>query len=405
MGQNLLHLWESESRFLNVLSKVGSRGLKVDLIKCHAMAELAEQEMASIRTRLGFDPGSRLDLEKALLVDLNLPVVQRSRKTDKPSFNKNAMAEYDMMLSAMGNPLAKDILAYRGWQQANSFYYTGYQNMVSPDGRVRPNYKPTGTVTTRLSCELPNLQQIPRRSEKPWNGAVKSLFIPTNDEWVLWDFDYKSLEYRIALLYINEPEIVLRVNAGEDFHQVVADLIYEKTGVKLTRYDAKQMNFAIVYGAGAEKLAYMLKATRDESTGQATGEQVEKLIYAYHEAFPGFRRTAREVAKVAKNRGYIKLWTGRRRHFNTVWAKGKEKDAFNSLCQGGGAEIVKHAMLRLFDEVDSDQCKMVLQVHDSVVCEIRKDKLDYFQAKVKAVMEDNPAFDIKFHVEDKQWAS
>ena len=170
--------------------------------------------------------------------------------------------------------------------------------MVSPDGRVRPNYKPTGTRTTRLSCELPNLQQIPRRSDKPWSGPVKSLFIPTNEDWVLWDFDYASLEYRIALFYAGETELIERVNSGADFHEVTADLIYEQTGVRLTRYDAKQMNFAIVYGAGAEKLAYMLKSTRDEHSGKAADDQVAKLIKAYHTAFPGFRRTARDLSLI-----------------------------------------------------------------------------------------------------------
>lgn len=404
MGQGTYRLWAMENQFLNVLNEVGKRGLKVDLDKCKEMSAIAQENLAEIHDRLGFNPKSKLDLEKALLVDLGLPVVQKT-KNGNPSFNKAAMADYDIMLSAMGNPLAQDILAYRGWQQADSFYYSGYQNLVSPDGRIRPNYKPTGTRTGRLSCELPNLQQIPRKSDKPWSGPVKSLFIPSGEDWVLWDFDYKSLEFRIALFYANETAVIQRVNDGEDFHQVVADLIKERTGVEVTRYDAKQMNFAIVYGAGVDKLIYMLKATRDKTTGRASDAQVHTLINAYHESFPGFKRTSRAVAKRAREKGYVKYWTGRRRHFNTIWNRHKTKDAWNSICQGGGAEIVKHAMVKLYDQVDSKQCRMVLQVHDSIAFEIKRDKLPYFKDRVIETMEDFPQFPVKFHVDDKQWAT
>lgn len=405
VSYKLIDLWEMENKFLNVLNLLGQRGLRVDLDKAKSMAELSAVRMDDIRQRLGFNPGSKLDLEKALLIDLGLPVVLKT-KNGNPSFNKTAMADYDIMLSAMGNPLAQDILAYRGWQQANSFYYTGYQNMVSPDGRIRPNYKPTGTRTGRLSCELPNLQQIPRMGQKEWSRPIKGLFIPTSDEWVLWDFDYASLEFRIALFYAGEADLIERVNSGADFHQVTADLIKEKTGVEVTRYDAKQMNFAIVYGAGAEKLAYMLKATRDASTGKATDTQVMGLIQAHREAFPGFHRVSKAVGAKARKKGAVRYWSGRRRRFDTIWNHWATKDAWNSICQGGGAEIVKHAMVRLHETVDDpEHCRMVLQVHDSVAFEIRRSRLDEFRDKIRSSMECNPQFPVKFHVEDKQWAT
>lgn len=409
MGQKLRHLWPTEQEFIRCIIQLGQRGINIDLDKCKEMESHATIEMLDIVERLNFNPGSTKELGNILLEELNLPVVLKT-KAGNPSFNKAAMAEYDIMLDAMGNPLAQDILKYRGWQQSNSFYYHGYQKMVSPDGRVRPNYKVTGTRTGRLSCEQPNLQQIPRVSDKEWSSPVKSLFIPTDNSFVLWDFDYSSLEYRIALLYASifgsetTLELIRRVNNGEDFHQVTADLIYEKTGVQLTRYDAKQMNFAIVYGAGAEKLAYMLKTTRDKSTGTASPEKVKELMNAYNESFPDFRPASWRAQGIAKERGYIKYWTGRRRHFNTYWNRNQSHKAFNSACQGGGAEIVKHAMIKCMKKIDNPQCKMLLQVHDSLMWEIKKDKLDYYRPLIKECMEDFQ-FNIKFAVEDKQWAT
>lgn len=410
MGQGLRHLWPTEADSIRAFIKLGQRGLKVDLPRCEELAAKAHEEMFAILDRIGFNPKSKLDLEKALLVDLELPVVEKT-KNGNPSFNKKAMAEYDVMLDALGNPLAQDILAYRGWQQADSFYYTGYQNMVSPDGRVRPNYKPTGTRTGRPSCEQPNLQQIPRRSDKPWSGPVKSLFIPTDEEHILWTFDYAALEFRFALLYANDVELIERVNNGEDFHQATASMIKERAGLEVTRYDAKQMNFAIVYGAGVAKLVYMMKATRDKSTGIATEESVRELLDAYNAAFPGFRPASYRAQETAKNRGYIRYWTGRHRHFNSIWNKGQEHKAFNSACQGGGAEVVKRAMIQCMKKIDNPQCKMVLQVHDELAWEIRKDKLEYYIPRIRECMEDfklqlhsNTPF-VKFHVEDKEWAT
>lgn len=135
-----------------------------------------------------------------MIDELKLPVVKRSPKTGAPSFDKEAMTIYDEMLEHRDNPTANLIKQYRGWQKSVTSNYLPYVELLSLDGRLRPNYKLHGTKTGRMSCEKPNLQQIPRVSNKPWNGKMKAAFIP-EDDFELWEFDYSQLELRLGTAY------------------------------------------------------------------------------------------------------------------------------------------------------------------------------------------------------------
>lgn len=404
MGQDLAKLWPVENKFIRILQGMERRGVRLNQELCAELSAEAHSEMARVTEELGFDPGSSNALAEFLFETLGLPILARGKPSKsfpngRPKMDKERMNEYDSMLDANDDPSAKMVLAFRGWQKANSVCYEGYPRLVSVDGRLRPSYKIHGTKTTRLSCEKPNLQQIPRSSDKPWNGRIKRLFVP-DDGFRLIEFDYSTLEFRLAALYANEKDLIDRINAGADFHQITADLIRELAGIDITRQEAKTTNFLILYGGGVGKLAWQL---------HATPEKAQLVWDAYHETFPGFKKVMDSAARTAKNRGYVNLWTGRRRHFNTKWSfdyeDGIRKEpyhkAFNSLCQGGGAEIVKHAMLRV-DPLNSDSARLLLQVHDSLVWEIREDCVQEVSDRIKSEME-RVGMKINFTVDAHEW--
>src|ERR1044072_9974467 len=139
---------------------------------------MGEFRMTELLDELGYNLGSRKDLEKLLIEDLGLPILDgQVTKSGNLSFAKNFMEEYEEILSTMDSPVAQNILEYRGYQKAVSSYWKAYLRLVSPDGRLRPNFMQHGTKLGRLSCRDPNLQQIPRATEKPWNKRVKAGFL------------------------------------------------------------------------------------------------------------------------------------------------------------------------------------------------------------------------------------
>ncbi len=384
--QGFESLWDTEQDFVRLLAKMESRGVRIDTALCKVQSDHGRQRMEYITQELGLNPGSPKDLEKLLLGKLKLPVYKQT-PTGRPCFDKFAMEQYEQDLDRLNDPTAGLVKEYRGWSKAIAVAYDGYPALISPDGRLRPNYKLHGTVTGRLSCEKPNLQQIPRVSQNVWDGALKSAFIPA-DGYELWEADYSQLELRLGAAYANERSLL------DEFSKPDSDVFTRMAGeLGFSRNDTKTLTYTLQYGGGIKRLSDVFKvdaARADEIRGQ------------YFTAYPGFKRLPQQAASKAKSRGYVKMWTGRRRHFENPQEEAHK--AFNSIIQGGAAEIVKRTMLRLSDTVDGDECRMLLQVHDSVVFEIRKDKVDHYKEKIKEVMEAvEPDFSVKFAVQLKKW--
>jgi DNA polymerase-1 len=340
--------------------------------------------MALIEGVLGFNPASPKELGSLFFDQLGMPVLETT-PAGKPSLNKKAMEEYDILLESSYNPLARMVLEYRGWQKACSSLYKPMLELVSPDGMVRPNFKQTGTRTGRLSCAEPNLQQIPRKSSNPWNGNAKKAFNAGSDEFMLIGYDYAQLELRLAAVYGSETRLL------EEFKKEESDpfTAYSKI-IGVSRQDTKTFFYSNIYGAGVGKIAYTLGRPEDE---------VREIHNRFIESIPGIRNASKRASELAKNRGFVRYWTGRRRHFS--YGEGNHK-AFNSILQGGAADLVKHAMLKM-KEIESDDLQVVLQVHDEIVFRVRKDKLDKYKPEIISRMTDFPQFDVQFAVEGKVW--
>jgi DNA polymerase-1 len=333
----------------------------------------------------GRSPAILVDKKYLFWEKLKLPVLKHE-KTGNPTFNKAAMLEYEHLLniSAQDSTLARKVLEWRGWEKAVTSYYRPYQHKVSSDGRIRCNYKLHGTKTGRWSSADPNLQQIPKVTDKPWNGSLKSCFIPETG-YELWEFDYSQLELRLATAFAKIPSLL------EIFADPTRDIFTEMSQqLEMTRPDTKTLVYAIQYGAGATHLSKVFRVSF-----AVAKERVEN----FYRAYPQFRILSQQASSIALRNGKLKLWSGRYRHFTSP-SKEAHK-AFNSFIQGGAADVVERQMVRLDAEgLNNEECRLLLQIHDSVVFEIKSDAVERYKPRIIQILEDvRPDFGVVFRVD------
>lgn len=381
-------VWENDKKFMLLLNEIERNGARVDLDLAEREVERGEKRMAELSNEIGLNPGSRDQLEELLIGRLGLvvPDAHRSEKTGKPSFDKKAMEYYEEELLLLGSPVAQQVLEYRGYQKAVSSYWKAYLEHVSPDGRIRPNFNLHRTLTHRLSCDTPNLQQIPRVTAKPWNRLVKSGFIPEHG-YEIWEADYSQLELRLTAAYAKQQNLI------EIFKDPSRDLFSEMAArMGLERDPTKTFVYAVGYGAGVKKIAAML--------GVSLGE-AKRIKDRYFSDYSGFQNVIQLAEQTCKGQGFIRTWTTRRRHFDNPLTQAHK--AFNSVIQMGAADIVKRVMVNTRENLDPE-VRMILQVHDSVWYEIPKGpKLEFYKSEIVRLMEIMPTdFGVPFKIDMHQ---
>ncbi len=391
MGVAILStLWETEADFIRMIAAIKDRGIAVDVKFSQQKAIEGTRILNQLREELGWNPGSSKQLGEYLVGELGLPVLKYT-EAGKPSFDKFALEEYEELLDGLGDETAKKVLTYRGWQKTVSSNFQAYLDLRDQNDILHPNYKVHGARTCRLSCEKPNLQQIPRGSSKPWNGDVKKAFIPRSEDLYqrirngsrnsrcvgslkLRTFDFKQVEFRLAAAYAQEKELLAIFNDGGDIFTEMSNELDRP------RANVKTLVYSTLYGAGPKKVAQVLGMSFDDG---------KEFYDEYHKRWPGFKRMSDAATKIAKQDGYIEYWSKRRRHLS----RDEAHKAWNSVLQGGAFEIVKNRMLALRDE------PIVLQVHDSVTIE-DDDNCDV--DRIKKVLEAVPVSDalgVKFEVD------
>lgn len=383
-------LWDVEQDFVRLLMKMEDTGVLVDQDLCEQELKRGLGIMRELEKSLGFNPNSPKQLSKFLLDDLRLPVVKRTKK-GRPSFDKEAMEVYDELLQLTNDTRARQVLTYRGWMKTTSSNYKPYLELLYPDGRLRPNYKQHGTKTGRLSCSEPNLQQIPKTSENDWNGKLKAAFITAQGR-TPWEIDYSQLEFRLGAAYAKEQRLI------EVFNDPTRDIFEEMAfDLGMTRDRTKRLNYTLQFGGGI---------TRIKDIFGLSAMAAEAVINNYFSKYRGLKRMAEYAEDKARQRGYVRYWTGRRRHFQ--YPKEYRK-AFNAACQGGGFEITKRRMIAL-DKAGliNDECQLDLQVHDAMRLDIENGKEDIYLPEVKRVLEnveEDYNFGVEFPVDIHKWGT
>lgn len=389
--------WDTEQPFTRSLYRMEQRGVGTNRELATRMAERGRARMGTIHRALKFNPASSVDLGNYLLTELNLPVLQYTPK-GKPSFNKMAMEEYDTILQASSNPAAQLITEYRGWQKATTSLYEPLLRKVGPDGRIRTNFKQHGTVTGRLSSTDPNLQQIPRGSNKAWNGGAKGCFNAGIDGFALYGWDYSQIELRLSAAYGRERILLAEFEKPDaDPFKIICPLIFGTYSEELRHKTKNCFVYPSLYGAGPAKVALVLGKSLEETL---------PLYNNYKKGIAGITKVANRVNDTMAKQKYVTYWEGRRRHIRN------EQDSFkawNSLLQGGAAQLMKKAVLRCEEWADND-CFPVLTVHDEITFCVRREAISDYEPLVKKSMlewkqPDNVSnlFPVRFAVDGKEW--
>lgn len=395
--QELSSLWPLEREFSLVLGEIEDIGIEIDPRIALELSQQSLERLKDLRSQIGFDP-----LKTDLLIEqlfaappigLGLKCVSWGKKTSvkwpkgQPITDKKA-------LQALNHPTAMLAAQIRTENKANSTWFAGFLDALGDDGRLHPYYKLHGTRTTRLSCKNPNMQQLPRTSDEEQEEGISRALVKTmlkaKEGYELWEYDYSQIEYRLCAVYSEEESIVNAYLAGSDFHQVTADKLgIPRVATDGSKKEGKTLNFTMVYGGYAKTIAALLEVPF------ATAKQ---LYSEFWNSYPNLAARVAEAERIAQYQGYVKMWTGRRRHFTQDWECRK---AFNSIIQGGAAEILKQSMVNM----NQVNIRMIAQVHDSVWIEVPNGTIEDTDDIIRKCMEwPGEKFGIPFPVDRKQLA-
>jgi len=341
-----------------------------------------------------FNINSTKQLGDILFGELKLP----SGKKTKTGYSVSA----DVIEGLRGqHPIVDYLLEYRQLTKLKSTYVDGLLAQMDPiTGRVHTSFSQTTASSGRLSSSNPNLQNIPVRTEV--GRQIRRAFI-ADPSYVLLTADYSQFELRILAHITHEPRLVEAFSKGEDIHTITAASLFEVPISEVTKDQrrlAKTVVYAVLYGQSAFGLAQI--------TGM-TNVQASDFIKRYHETFPHIKDYVDSTLNQARKQGYVNTLFGRKRFFPDMHGlsynerQALEREAINMPIQGGNADLIKIAMIRIQHAIEEMRLKtrMILQVHDELVFEVPVEELDRTKNQVKSLMEGVAKLDVPIKVEMK----
>ena len=327
-----------------------------------------------------FNIRSPKQLSEVLFDKLGLP---RPRKTNRGFATTSA----EVLESLSGDyPICALILDYRRYQKLDSTYVGALIKLRDENGRVHSSFDQTATATGRISSNEPNLQNIPVRTEV--GREIRAAFV-ARPGWVLVDADYSQIELRVLAHMSGDETMRSAFLEGQDIHSRTAAEVYGVPLDEVTpamRSSAKAVNFGIVYGISDFTLAKNISVTRAEA---------RDFMERYFARYPGVKRFMEDCVQLGYTRGYARTLLGRRRYLPelkspsyNVRAFG-ERCAMNSPIQGTAADIIKLAMIRVFEALRAQKlrARLILQVHDELIVEAPEDEAERVRALLQECME------------------
>ncbi|MDE6601258.1 MAG: DNA polymerase I [Lachnospiraceae bacterium] len=265
-------------------------------------------------------------------------------------------------------PIVSDILEYRGLMKLKSTYAEGLSACIAADGRIHSTFNQTITATGRISSTEPNLQNIPMRMDL--GRRIRKVFVP-QEGYLFMDADYSQIELRILAHMSDDKQLIEAYRMEEDIHRITASKVFHTPFEEVTdlqRRNAKAVNFGIVYGISSFGLSQDLSISKKEAA---------EYIEQYFETYPGVKQFLDHMVAEAKEKGYVKTMYGRRRPIpelssnNFMQRSFGERVAMNSPIQGTAADIMKIAMIRVWEKLHGENLKsrLILQVHDELLIE------------------------------------
>jgi DNA polymerase-1 len=376
--------FELEMPLVLILSEMELEGITLDVKFLESLKKKMDARVEKIQKKIWelaggeFNVNSTQQLREVLFEKLKIKATEI--KKTKTGFS-TAASELEKLVGK--HPIIDLLFEYREITKLTNTYVAALPKLVDEDQRLHTNFKQTGTTTGRLSSENPNLQNIPVRTSL--GREIRKAFV-AKPGFKLVSADYSQIELRIVASLSKDEKMLKVFREGGDIHAATAALVGGVSLEKVTpqmRRAAKSLNFGVIYGMGPYGFS------RDAGISR---EEARDFIKKYMRKFEKLANWIEEIKKQARRDGYVETLMGRRRYlpeinsFNWQVRSAAERMAINAPNQGLAADIIKMAMIEVWNLVD-EETRMLLQVHDELVFEVKTEKVKSFASKLKKAME------------------
>ena len=373
---------EVEFPFIQTLMKMEKEGIKVDGAYFEKLLKRTDHAIEGLKAEIftlcdaTFNLNSTQQLGAVLFEQLGLPTVKKT-KTGY-STDENVLKElFDK------HPSIAKILEYRELYKLRSTYIEPLLKLSkeSPLGRVHTSFMQTGTATGRLSSKDPNLQNIPVKTEL--GREVRGGFV-AKEGYKLIGIDYSQIELRLLAHFSGDEAMVNAFKTGKDIHKETALKLFGEEEAAAKRGVAKSINFGLLYGMGPKRLSETLGISSKEA---------KSYIESYFATFPTIKNYLASIAECAKKEGFVQTLLGRKRFFDFEHANGMQyagylREAVNTVFQGSAADLIKLSMNKIISALVEDDAKLLLQIHDELIFEVKEERAETFSMKAQKIMEE-----------------
>ncbi|MGD9493517.1 MAG: DNA polymerase I [Bacteroidales bacterium] len=380
--------YEIETPLIEVLEDMERSGVRIDQQSLKEFSQLLGKEILQLESDIHQLAGQPFNIASPKqLGEILFDKLQIAEKPKKTATKQYSTSEEVLQKYISRHPIVAKVLEYRGLSKLQNTYVDALPELIHPEtGRVHTSYNQAVTSTGRLSSTNPNLQNIPIRTEL--GQEIRKAFVPRDENHVLISADYSQIELRIIASISGDEHMVDAFRQGIDIHTATAAKVY---GVALNdvkpeqRRHAKMVNFGIIYGISAFGLSERLGISRKDASD---------IIDNYFEQFPGIKKYMDDTILFARANGYVETLKHRRRYLKDIHSTNSfvrgfaERNAINAPIQGSSADMIKMAMIDIFDWLKKSnlKTKMILQVHDELVFDVPKNELEIVKPEIEKLM-------------------
>ncbi len=371
---------EVEFPFIKVLIAMEREGIKVDIDFFENLLKESKKKIERLTKEIyeasksEFNINSTKQLGHVLFDILKLPPVKKT----KTGYSTNEAVLQKLIDK---HPIIPKILEYREIHKLQTTYIEPLLKLAKKDKnkRIHTSFIQTGTATGRLSSKNPNLQNIPVKTEI---GRKIRYGFTAKEGYLFVGIDYSQIELRLLAHFSEDENLIKAFLEDKDIHLETAIKIFGQKA-KEKRDIAKSINFGLLYGMGARKLAQTINVSQKEA---------KSYIESYFASFPTVKDFIAKIQNEVKERGYVETLLGRRRYFdfehaNEFQKAGFLREAVNTVFQGSAADLIKLAMNKIYSDLSKEDGKMLLQIHDELIFEVREDIAKNYASAAKEIME------------------
>ena len=387
---------EAELPLIEVMAAMEHEGFAVDTDCLHTLGENISEKIQKLTEEIykyagrEFNIKSPKQLGVVLFEEMGLKVTKKT---------KSGYATGADVLEKIKDesPIIPAILEYRKLTKLMGTYIEGLEAFIGDDGKIHGNFNQTVTATGRISSSNPNMQNIPIKEEL--GRKIRGAFVPSHKDAVLLGADYSQIELRVLAHLSNDPSFLDAFNNGLDIHKATASKVLGIPESEITqeeRSKAKAINFGVIYGMSSFGLSEQLGISIKEA---------DTYIREYFQKHQAVEEYMNSQVEFAKENGYVSTILGRKRYINEIKASNfnvrqqGERLAMNTPVQGSAADIIKLAMILVYEKLKSYKSKLILQIHDELIIQVEKEELEEIKVLLKESMENAIKLQVKLSVD------